>query len=102
MKLFIDQKGKLFTDVVDKKAVPVVIQTLDHTIKGDVFILPEDRLIDDLNGPGQFLAVTGAVVFSPAGEEIFRAAFLALNRDHIVWAMPVQDLSKAPAHLEEA
>jgi hypothetical protein len=102
LKSFIDEKGKLFTDLVEKRAVPVVVQTLQHTIQGEIFILPEDRLIDDLNGSGHFLAITGAVVFSLAGEELYRSSFLALNRDHIVWTMPTQELTKAPAYLEEA
>jgi hypothetical protein len=101
MKEYYNEKGKLFTDVVSKEALAVIIQTIQHTIRGEIYLLPEDRLIDDLNQPVQFLAVTNAVVYSHNGEELYRAGFLTLNRANIIWVMPEQEISEKPAYLGE-
>lgn len=96
MKNYSDEKGKFFTNVVSKQAVPVVIQAVGQTIAGEIYIRPDDRLIDDLNHAERFLAVTNAVVFSPAGEELYRAGFFSLNKDHVVWVMPGGEITRSP------
>ena len=101
MKEYYDEKGKLFTEVIGKRVVPVIIQTLQHIIKGEIYVHPDDRLIDELKHPEQFLAVTSAVVFSQAGEEMYRANFFSINKDHIVWVMPDQEVTKIPENLKE-
>jgi len=101
MKVYYNEKGKLFTDVVSKEALAVIIQTIQQTIRGQIYLLPEDRLIDDLNQPMQFLAVTNAVVFTHDGQELYRAGFLSVNRANIIWVMPEQEISQKPAYLEE-
>ena len=102
MKEYCDEKGKLFTHVVNKQAVPVIIQTIHQTVKGNVYVLPEDRLIDNLKHPEEFLAVTSAVVFSEDGDELYRANFFSINKNHIVWVMPGQEINKCPDILKEA
>ena len=102
MKLYYNEKGKCFTDIVTKLALAVIIYTIHHTIQGEIYRLPEDRPIDSLNQSEQFLAVTNAVVFSHAGEELYRAGFLSVNRDYIIWVMPNQEVTKHPDYLKEA
>ena len=99
MKTYYNEKGKLFTDVVSKVALTVIIQTPQQTIRGEIYLLPEDRLIDDLNQPLQFLAVTNAVVFSGTGKELYRTGFLTVNRSSITWISPEDEISQKPAYL---
>lgn len=91
-----DEKGKYFTEVVSKDALPVIIQTVDHTIRGTYHIPPDERLKDDLNQCDEtFVAVTDAVVYDREGrQEKYRTAFLALNRNKIVWIIPDEDLQE--------
>jgi hypothetical protein len=95
MTVRIDSKGKIFTDIVRKEEVPVLIQTLTNVIHGNIFLRPEQRIKDGLNdSPEIFIAVTGAEVYSPGGQLLHRAEFLTVNKNHIVWVRP--DDEKTP------
>jgi hypothetical protein len=89
-----DDKGKIFTNFISKKTVPATVQTLTHRIHGEIHVRPSERLKDELNRSEKFLAITNAVVFDTRGQEIYRSEFLTLNREHIVWLIPDEDLSK--------
>ncbi len=88
-----DEKGKIFTQVVSKHPVQVIIQTIHHTIRGAIHLRPDARLKDELNGSENFLAVTGAVIYGDQNEEIYRSEFLVVNIHHIVWVIPSDDLT---------
>lgn len=88
MTKHIDHKGKYFTEVVSKDKVRAVIQTLTVRVEGDIHIHPSERFKDEFNKDEQFFAVTDAVVFNARGEELYRADFLLVNNDNIVWASP--------------
>lgn len=83
-----DEKGKIFTNVIAKKAVMVTIQTLTHKIHGEIYVRPNERIKDELDRSEQFLAVTNAVVFGPQDDELYHSDFLTLNLSHIVWLIP--------------
>ncbi len=89
MKVRHDPKGKYFTPVVRKTPVPAVIETLHGRIYGVVHVGPDHRLIDEMNSPEPFLAVTEARILSAEGEH--RTAFLSLNKRHILWITPKED-----------
>jgi hypothetical protein len=89
MTVRIDSKGKIFTDIVRKEEVPVLMQTLTNVIHGNIFLRPEQRIKDGLNdSPEVFIAVTKAEVYSPGGQLLHRADFLTVNKNHIVWIRP--------------
>jgi hypothetical protein len=87
-----DEKGKLFTNIVQKTPVPATIQTLTHRIHGEVYMKPDERLKDELNRSEQFLAVTNASILNDQGEAAFVCKFLTLNKNQIVWLIPDKDL----------
>jgi hypothetical protein len=87
-----EDKGKIFTQVVSKKPVSVIIQTTSNRIKGKIHIRPEDRVKDELNRRETFIAVTDAVVFSHENEILFTSSFLTLNTEQIVWLIPEGEL----------
>jgi hypothetical protein len=90
-----DEKGKIFTEVISKQPVRVMIQTQQNIIRGDMHIRPETRLKDEVNNLRErFLAITDASVSSLQDVELFQTSFLVINMDHIVWVSPLENITK--------
>jgi len=87
-----EDQHKIFTNVVTKKPMEVIIQTTDHKITGNVHIRPDHRLTDEINTDEPFLAVTEAKIYSASGEVIFNTQFLAVGRSQIIWIIPKQEM----------
>lgn len=87
MTLEYDEKGKFFTDVISKVAVPAIIQTTIHQIHGNVHIRPGERLKDELDRDELFMALTDAKVIDSNGKTVYQTDFLAVRRAQIVWVM---------------
>lgn len=94
MSIRFDDKGKFFTDVISKEAVPVVIQTISTRVLGCIHIRPGERLKDAINQMEVFFAVTEATILDLSGQQLYKTDFLAIHRDHIVWIFP-QDLLRS-------
>ncbi|OGO24945.1 MAG: hypothetical protein A2Y54_06400 [Chloroflexi bacterium RBG_16_51_16] len=91
MTIEYDEKGKIYTNVVTKVPVPSVIQTTSHMLRGQVHVLHDQRLKDELDLDEPFLAVTDANILDADGQILFHAPFLAVRRSQIVWIMPVEE-----------
>ena len=91
MILEYDEKGKYYTDVIKKEVILCNVQTTIHRIKGYIHIRKGERLSDEINRDNFFLAVTNAQVCSLEGELLFNNDFLAVNREQIVWIMPIEE-----------
>jgi preprotein translocase subunit Sec63 len=87
-----DERGKIFTKVVSKVAVNVIIQTTGQLIHGKIHVKPEERLSDELNLEEKFIAVTNAVIYSLEGQILYEVNFLSLNRSQIIWILPATEL----------
>jgi hypothetical protein len=83
-----DDKGKVFTNIVSKLPVSAIVQTTSHLIHGYIHIRPGERIKDELDRDELFLAVTEAEILDAAGEVLYRAPFLAVRRNQIVWLIP--------------
>lgn len=83
-----DDKGKIFTQVISKHPVPVVIQTQSHFIRGTIHVRVNHRVKDEVNGDERFIAVTNAVVYNNDKAELYQAPLMIVNTDHIVWLVP--------------
>ena len=92
MSIRFDEKGKFFTDVVSKESVPVIIQTVTHRIQGMLHVRPDERLTDEINVSEQFFAITEATIFDDGGETLYQCEFFTVNRRHIVWIIPAEQL----------
>lgn len=88
MSIRYDEKGKFFTDVITKDAVPAIIQTLVTRVQGNVYVRINERVKDELNRGEQFIAVTDGVIFNLQGQKLYDAELLLVNRDHIIWIIP--------------
>ena len=87
-----DEKGKIYTNVVQKQPLWVTIQLQQNRIHGLIHIRAGERIMDELDKSQTFIAVTQAEVFSPDGQEsLFSSRFLAINKTHIVWLIPDDD-----------
>jgi hypothetical protein len=87
-----DEKGKIFTPVVSKKKIEVVVQTTTHRMIGFLHIQPETRMKDELDKSTQFIAFTDARVIDENGKELNFTNFLLINRDHVIWIIPVSEM----------
>lgn len=88
----IDPSGKIFTDRVRKETMACVIQTVTHRLRGHIFKLPENRIIDDFNNRAErFIAVTEAEILDASDQVIARSEFLMLHKDHVVWVLPAEN-----------
>lgn len=97
MEIEYDEKGKVFTDIISKEVIRSDIQTLTHHIRGNVHVRKGDRLSDEINHPNLFLPVTNAEIYSTEGEMLQSCNFLAINREHIVWLMPIEEAKEREA-----
>lgn len=88
-----DEKGKIFTEVISKRPVPVIIRTVDNIIHGTVYARPDIRLIDELNASrNRFAAVTDVTVLSLEKVALYQSSFLVISIDQIVWIIPQDEL----------
>ena len=88
MTIEFDEKGKFFTDVVPKIAVPAAVQTTNQLVRGKVHVRQGERLKDELDRDELFLAITDATILGAEGQVLFQAPFLAVGRSQIVWVLP--------------
>ena len=79
---------------IPKERREVVIFTRNHKIEGEVYLLLDSRLSDELNVRiREFLPVTNARIFTLNGDSLLYAAdFVTINKHSIdlVLAMPIQ------------
>ena len=90
----VNDRGKIFTQVINKRPVDVIIHTLLHKITGKIYLVPENRVIDELNSDSQFLAVTDSQIFSLDGKKLYTSAFLSVNCDQILWVLPIEEINR--------
>ena len=88
MTIEYDEKGKYYTNVIQKVAVPAIVQTTKSLIRGMVHVRQDERLKDELENSEDFIAMTNIEVLDEAGKIIFSGPFLAVQKDQIVWVMP--------------
>lgn len=92
MKERVDDKGKVYTIRMTKEPLRIRLRTFDQLIVGTVHLHGDTRLKDELNQERGFIAVTEAQVLSADGSrKLYSSEFLAVNSDHILWAMPLDD-----------
>ena len=86
-----DEKGKFFTEIVSKVAIPATVQTTMQLIRGQIHVRRDQRIKDELDLNENFLAMTDVSVIGPDGQTLFQAPFLAVRRSHIIWVLPEQN-----------
>ena len=102
MSIHYDEKGKFYTDIISKQAIPVLIQTSSNRIRGNIYVRPAERIKDQINQEDMFLAVTEAIIFDQAGEELYHSDFLLVNREHLIWLLPEDQLKQPESETKGA
>lgn len=87
-----EERTKVFSNVIFKRPVAVIIQTAEQRICGNVHVRPDDRLRDELNQSEQFIAVTNASVYNAEDQLLYRTRFIAVNVSQIIWLIPQNDI----------
>lgn len=88
-----EEKGKIYTKVVTKSPVKVILQTAINRIVGFVHVRQGDRLKDALVTSEHFLAVTDAEIYDVDGTKvIYHTNFIAVNLNQILWVVPEEEL----------
>jgi hypothetical protein len=89
-----EEKGKIYTQVITKSPIKIVMQTVLHRIHGLMHVRVGDRLKDELDSAVHFLAVTDAEVYDVNGSNlIFKTSFLAVNFNQIIWVIPEVEIA---------
>lgn len=79
-------------EILPKKHVPATIQTLTHTIRGNIHVREWERVKNMLENMAEtWLAVTDVEIFNTRNEVIHRCAFIAINKSHILWLDPNEE-----------
>ncbi len=94
MAIEYDEKGKFFTDIIQKIAVHAMVQTTSQLIHGNIHVREGERLKDELDRDELFLAMTDAGILGVDGQVQFVAPFLAVRRSQIVWVLPDEEKGK--------
>jgi hypothetical protein len=88
-----DDKGKIFTDVVQKIPVGVTVQLASQRLHGMIHLRAEKRIKEEMNNSETFLALTQVEVFDASGTELLLSTeFMAVNKQQIVWIVVDSDL----------
>ena len=87
-----EEKGKIFTPVVSKNPVNVIIQTNQSLIHGQAYVRPDGRLIDELNRSESFIAITDARIEDLHGNELYKTTFMLIHWDQIHWLIPSDEI----------
>ncbi len=91
MSIEYDEKGKFYTNIIPKVPVPSIIQTTTNLIRGLIHVRQDERLKDELELDERFIALTEVSVMNAEGKEIYSSPFLAVQKDQIVWVMPLRE-----------
>jgi Family of unknown function (DUF6812) len=84
-----EEKRKIFTNVIRKEPVEVIIQTTANTqIHGILHVQLNQRIKDELDNEEPFVAITDATIFDAQQQPLYRVNFLAVNRSQILWLFP--------------
>lgn len=97
MTIEYDEKGKYYTNVIQKVPVPSMVQTTTHMIRGFIHVRQDERLKDELENKEGFIAVTEVSVCDAEGKVIYSGPFLAVQKAQIVWVMPLSEEQKTEA-----
>ena len=97
MSIEYDEKGKYYTNVIHKVPVPSMIQTTTNLVRGLIHVRQDERLKDELESDEQFIALTEVSVCDAQGKVLYSGPFLAVQKEQIVWIMPVHEDQKREA-----
>ncbi len=89
MDFRVDEKGKLYTQHVNKRSISVVARVEENIVHGNVHLTLDNRLKDELNNGEDYVAITQARVMELGCElPLYSTDVLIVNKQRIVWIFP--------------
>jgi hypothetical protein len=88
-----EEKGKIYTPIINKEQLDVVIHVHTQRILGKVHVRQGERLKDQIGQDERYLAVTDATVFDLNGTLLYSIGFIAINHTNILWIAPFDEVS---------
>jgi hypothetical protein len=89
-----DEKGKIYTDIVQKQAVWVTIQLPHSRVHGAVFLRNNERIKEGLDEAGTFIALTQAEIYTSDGASVEQKTnLLVINKSQIIWVLPDAEIA---------
>ena len=96
-----DEKGKIFTTIVSKLPVKVLIQLPTNQVKGEIHVRRDGRLKDELDSANKYIAVTNATILTQDGSRaLTQCKFLSVNNSQIIWIIPEAEMISEGSHNE--
>ncbi len=86
-----EDKGKIFTDVITKHPIPVIVQTTKEAIHGKFHVRPSLRIKEELENCDGFVILTDATVFGPDNNIIHKTKMIIIGLPQLVWMLPVDE-----------
>ena len=86
-----DEKGKIFTDIVSKVAVPATIQTTTHLLRGVFMSAGTSASKMNWITMKNSLRLPMLAYWGRTDNHSFTSPFVAVQRAHIVWVIPEQN-----------
>lgn len=91
-----DEKGKIYTDIIQKQAVWITLQLPQSRIHGILHIRSNERIKEVLDNAEPFLALTQAEIFSMDGTtHLLKTNFIAVNKNQVIWIIPDSEQVKS-------
>ncbi len=88
-----DEKGKIFTTVISKQPVKVLMQLPTNQIQGEIHVRKDGRLKDEIDSANRYIAVTNATILSQDGSKVIKQCkFLSVNNSQIIWIIPEDEI----------
>ena len=88
-----DEKGKIFTTIISKLPVKVVIQLPTNQVQGEIHVRRDGRLKDELDSANKYIAVTNATILTQDGSKVLtQCKFLSVNNNQIIWIIPEDEI----------
>jgi hypothetical protein len=88
-----DEKGKIFTTIVSKLPVKVLIQLPTNQVQGEIHVRRDGRLKDELDSATKYIAVTNATILTQDGSSVItQCKFLSVNNSQIIWIIPEDEM----------
>jgi|WetSurMetagenome_2_1015567.scaffolds.fasta_scaffold355222_2 hypothetical protein len=96
-----EDKGKIFTEVIQKKPIEVMIKITGQIVRGMIYIRPKERLKDEMDNLDLFLPVTNATVMDDTQKVLFKTHFMVIHREQVIWLMPIDEMNRLGEEGEE-
>lgn len=82
------ERGKAVAIRSAKEIIPVVFFTSTYRLEGEMHVVADGRLLDEINKERDFIPLTNATIYDATGSPLETLDFIAINKSQILMAAP--------------